>query len=280
MPAEGPGPEAVDLLLRREALAPGPEMTYASVTMPSERNDPPLEAGSAASALPASERVRIRRKPDRGRYDRETIDAILDAAIVGHVGWVLDGQPYVTPTAIWRQGDRLYWHGSTGSRMVRETRHGAPVCVTATILDGLVLARSGLDHSLNYRSVMVLGRAHAIEAEAEALAALEAFFEHLYPGRWAELRPVTPQELRQTTVLWVELTESSAKIRAEGAHDEPGDETWPAWAGVIPVRLVTGAPEPEQSVPVGMPVPAHVPGPGSVVVRKDRTSLPQGRWRG
>ena len=252
---------------KARALARSDEIAYASITMSNERNAPPLEAGSSAPAVPASDRVRLRRKPDRGRYDRATIDAILDAAIVGHIGWVLDGQPYVTPTAIWRQGDRLYWHGSTGSRMVRETRDGASVCVTATILDGLVLARSGLNHSLNYRSVMVLGRVHAVEDEAEALAALEALFEHLYPGRWAELRPVTSQEIRQMTVLWVELTEASAKIRADGAHDEPGDETWPAWAGVIPVRLVAGAPEPEQHVPAAMPVPAYVLGPGSLVVR-------------
>ena len=142
------------------------------------------EPQSAESSAPASDRVRLRRKPDRGRYDRATIDAILDAALVGHVGWVLDGQPYVTPTAIWRQGDRLYWHGSAASRMVRATRGGAAVCITATILDGLVLARSGLDHSVNYRSVMVLGCAYAVDDEAETLAALETFVEHLYPGRW------------------------------------------------------------------------------------------------
>ena len=235
--------------------------------MSSDTNIPTDDGGAPGPALPASERVRLRRKPDRGRYDRATIDAILDAALVGHVGWVLDGQPYVTPTAIWRQGDRLYWHGSTGSRMVRETRDGAAVCVTATILDGLVLARSGLDHSMNFRSVMVLGRVHALDGEAETLVALEALFEHLHPGRWAELRPATPGELRQMTVLWVELTESSAKIRAEGAHDEPGDETWPAWAGVVPVRLVAGAPEPDDSVPAGTPVPAYVPAAGSPLER-------------
>jgi nitroimidazol reductase NimA-like FMN-containing flavoprotein (pyridoxamine 5'-phosphate oxidase superfamily) len=145
-------------------------------------------------------------------------------------------KPYVTPTAIWRQGDRLFWHGSTGSRMVRATRDGAPVCITATIVDGLVLARSGTDHSLNYRSVMVLGVAHAVDGEVETLAALEAFVEHRYRGRWAELRPATPAEVRQTTVLWTDLDEASAKIRATGVHDEPGDEDWPAWAGVVPLQ--------------------------------------------
>ena len=235
--------------------------------MSNERNAPTREAGSAAPALPASDRVRLRRKPDRGRYDRATIDAILDAALVGHVGWVLDGQPYVTPTAIWRQGDRLYWHGSIGSRMVRETRDGATVCITATILDGLVLARSGPAHSMNYRSVMVLGRVHAVEDEVETLAALEAFVEHLHPERWTELRPTTSQEIRQVTVLWTDLTEASAKIRADGTHDEPGDESWPAWAGVVPVRLVAGTPEPDEHVPAGTPVPAYVPPAGAPVER-------------
>ena len=211
---------------------------------------------------PASDRVRLRRKPDRGRYDRATIDGILDAAVVGHVGWVLDGQPFVTPTAIWRQGDRLYWHGSAASRMVRATRGGAAVCITATILDGLVLARSGLDHSVNYRSVMVLGCAYAVDDEAETLAALEAFVEHLYPGRWPELRPATSSEIRQTTVLWTDLAEASAKIRADGAHDEPGDETWPAWAGVIPVNLVAGTPEPDDHVPAGVTAPRYLPPAG------------------
>jgi nitroimidazol reductase NimA-like FMN-containing flavoprotein (pyridoxamine 5'-phosphate oxidase superfamily) len=219
------------------------------------------------AATPATERVRVRRKPDRGRYDRATIDAILDAALVGHVGWVLDGQPYVTPTAIWRVADRLYWHGSTASRMVRATKGGAPVCVTATIVDGLVLARSGTDHSMDYRSVMVLGSAHAVEGEAETLAALEAFVEHLFPGRWAELRPATSKEVRATSVLWIDLTEASAKIRAGGVHDEPGDEGWPAWAGVVPVALVAGTPDPDAHVPAGMRPPAYLPRAGERVER-------------
>ena len=222
---------------------------------------------SVEPALPASDRVRLRRKPDRGRYDRATIDAILDAALVGHIGWVLDGQPYVTPTAIWRQGDRLYWHGSAGSRMIRETKDGATVCITATILDGLVLARSGIDHSMNYRSVMVLGRVYEVEDEAETLAALEAFVEHLYPGRWAELRPATSNEIRQTTVLWTDLAEASAKIRAAGAHDEPGDESWPVWAGVVPVSLVVGTPEPDEHVPAAMTAPSYLPPAGMRIER-------------
>ena len=207
---------------------------------------------------PPSDRVRVRRKPDRGRYDRATIDAILDEAVIGHVGYVIDGQPYVTPTSIWRTGDRLYWHGSSASRMLRATKDGAPVCVTVSLLDGLVLARSGFDHSVNYRSVMVLGRAHAVEDEAEVLAALEAFVEHLYPGRWAKLRPPTRQELKATSVLWIDLDEASAKVRDDGVHDEPGDETWPVWAGVVPVALAAGTPEPDEFVPDAMEAPGYV----------------------
>jgi uncharacterized protein len=159
----------------------------------------------------------------------------------------------------------LFWHGSSASRMIRATKGDEVVCVTATILDGLVLARSGTNHSLNYRSVMVLGRAHVVEGEAETAAALRAFVEHLYPGRWDELRPATSQELKATTVLWMDLTEASAKIRAEGAHDEPGDETWPGWAGVVPVGLVAAAPEPDPFVPAGMDAPCYLPGAGDQV---------------
>jgi nitroimidazol reductase NimA-like FMN-containing flavoprotein (pyridoxamine 5'-phosphate oxidase superfamily) len=221
-------------------------------------------------ANPPSDRVRLRRRPERGHYDRATIDSILDAAVVGHVGWVLDGQPYVTPTAIWRTGDRLYWHGSAGSRMVRATSDGAQVCITATIVDALVLARSALDHSMDYRSVMVLGTAHAVADEAESAAALQRFVEHLYPGRWAELRPMTSKEVAQTTVLWTDLDEASAKIRALGPHDEPGDETWPAWAGTIPVSLVAGRPVPDAFVPSTLTPPAYLPRPGRSIERSPR----------
>jgi nitroimidazol reductase NimA-like FMN-containing flavoprotein (pyridoxamine 5'-phosphate oxidase superfamily) len=204
---------------------------------------------------PASDRVRVRRKPDRGHYDRATIDAILDHALVGHVGYLIDGQPFVTPTAIWRQGDRLFWHGSSASRMLRATKAGVPVCVTATQIDALVLARSGFNHSFDYRSVMVLGRAYELTDETEVLDALRAFIEHLYPGRWDELRPPTRQELKATTVLWTDLNEASAKIRDVGAHDEPGDEKWPAWAGSIPLATTFGTPEPDPFVPAGTAVP-------------------------
>ena len=211
-------------------------------------------------AAPPSDRTRARRVPDRGHYDRATIDAIIDAAIVGHVGWVLDGQPFVTPTSVWRQGDRLYWHGSRASRMLRQT-DGQLVCVTITHLDGLVLARSGFNHSVNYRSVMALGTAHLVTDDAEADAALETFIEHLYPGRWAELRPITAKERKATSVMWMDLSEASAKIRADLNHDDSGDETWPTWAGVIPMRLVGGPAEADPFVVPGTPVPtARLPG--------------------
>jgi uncharacterized protein len=216
-----------------------------------------------AGATPTSDRTRVRRKPGRGRYDRGTINAILDAAIVGHVGWVLDGQPYVTPTCVWRQGDRLYWHGSAASRAIRSA-DGAPVCVTVSHLDGLVLARSATNHSVNYRSVMVLGTAHLETDVAEIEAALEAFVEHLYPGRWAELRPMTEKERKATSVMWVDLAEASAKVRDDVSQDDPGDETWPAWAGVIPVLTALGTPEPDPDVPAGMPAPRiEVASPGT-----------------
>jgi nitroimidazol reductase NimA-like FMN-containing flavoprotein (pyridoxamine 5'-phosphate oxidase superfamily) len=191
---------------------------------------------------PATDRVRLRRRADRGRYDRPTIDAILEEALVGYVGWVLDGQPYVTPTSTWRIGDRLYWHASIGSRLVRATSHGEPVCVTVALLDGLVLAKSGANHSMNYRSVMVLGAATLVEDEAEKAAALDALVDHLVPGRAATVRPATAAELRQTAVLWIPLTEASAKVRSGGPNDDPGDLAWPVDSGVIPLVLGRASP--------------------------------------
>jgi len=203
---------------------------------------------------PASDRTRLRRRPDRGRHDRATVEAILDGALVGYVAWVADGQPYATPTSVWRQGDRLYWHGSAASRMIRAVDE-QPVCVTVAHVDGLVMARSGTNHSVNYRSAMVLGTAHRVTDPVEAAAALEAFFDHLYPGRWPKLRPMTEKELRATAVVWVDLAEASAKVRADVNHDDEGDETWPAWGGVIPVRTILGEPEPDAFTPDGMPSP-------------------------
>ena len=209
-----------------------------------------------AGSPPPSDRTRVRRLPRRGRYDRATIDAILDQAIVAHVGWTgEDGQPYATPTIAWRVGDRLYWHGSSASRMLRAT-DGRPVCVTMTHLDGLVLARSGFNHSVNFRSAMVLGTAHLATDPAEAESALAAFVDHLYPGRWATLRPMTAKERKATAVMWMDLDEASAKVRDDVNHDEPGDESWPAWAGVIPLHTAAGRPEPDPFVADGMSAPS------------------------
>lgn len=217
-----------------------------------EYGDTPAGNGRAR---PPSDRTRVRRLPERGRYDRSEIDVIVDAAVIGHVAWVSNGQPYSTPTLVWREGDRLYWHGSSASRMLRAI-DGQPVCVTVTHLDGLVMARSGLNHSVNYRSAMVLGTAHLVTDNAAKDASLEALFERLYPGRWATLRPMTPQERKATAVAWVDLDEASAKVRADINHDADGDETWPAWGGVIPVRTILGEPEPDAFTPDDMPPPA------------------------
>jgi nitroimidazol reductase NimA-like FMN-containing flavoprotein (pyridoxamine 5'-phosphate oxidase superfamily) len=207
-----------------------------------------------ASASPPTNRTRVRRLPKRGRYDRATVDAILDEAIVGHVAWTLDGQPYATPTNVWRQGDRLFWHGSAASRMLRAT-DGQPICVTVTHLDGFVLARSGFNHSVNYRSVMVLGTAHLVTDEAEIDVALDGLIDHLYPGRAATLRPMTAKERKATSVMWIDLAEASAKVRADVNHDDEADESWPAWGGIVPVRMVRGTPEPDEFVTDGMDPP-------------------------
>ncbi|HYO41739.1 MAG TPA: pyridoxamine 5'-phosphate oxidase family protein [Candidatus Limnocylindrales bacterium] len=215
--------------------------------------DPGTGDGGERTA-PPSDRTRLRRKPSRGRYGRATIDAILDAAIVGYVGWVRAGQPYVTPVNVWRAGDRLLWHASVGSGMGTEL-DGQPVCVTVSHVDSLVLARSATNHSLDYRSVMALGTAHRLTADDEIDAALEGLVESLFPGRWAGLRPMTDAERRATAVLWIDLSEASAKVRDSGLIEDPGDETWPAWGGVIPVRMVRGQPEPDGFVPDGMAAP-------------------------
>ncbi len=194
-------------------------------------------------AFVPSARSKVKRLPKRGHYDRATVYAVLDAGFICHVGYAIDGQPYVTPTAYWREGDAVYWHGSSASRMLRALETGADCCLTVTHLDGLVLARSAFHHSLNFRSAMLFGRAHKVEQPADKLARLEAFVERLYSGRWQELRPVNAKELKATTVLGMHLEEASAKIRSGGPVDDEADYALPVWAGVIPVRNVTGAPE-------------------------------------
>jgi len=201
----------------------------------------------------APDHLRVRRHPERGAYDRETIGAILDEAQICHVGFVVDGRPFVIPTIHARAGDVLYLHGSTASRMLRTLGEGVDVCVTVTLLDGIVLARSVYNHSMNYRSAVVLGRARPLEGD-EKLAALEAIVEHVVPGRWSDARQPNRTELKATSVLALPLDQASAKIRTGPPSDFDEDENLPVWAGVIPLRLVAGAPE---SVD-GLPLPAYL----------------------
>jgi Predicted flavin-nucleotide-binding protein len=182
------------------------------------------------------ENLRIKREPQRGVYDRATIDAILDEALLCHLGFEVDGQPYVIPTLHARIGDRLYVHGSAASRMLRHAASGVRVCVTVTLLDGIVLARSVFNHSINYRSVVVLGTATKVEG-AEKTEALRAFTDHIAPGRWDEARQPTEQELKATWVLALPLTEASAKVRSGPPEDDAEDLDFPVWSGVVPVHL-------------------------------------------
>jgi nitroimidazol reductase NimA-like FMN-containing flavoprotein (pyridoxamine 5'-phosphate oxidase superfamily) len=204
-----------------------------------------------------SDRVRVRRKPDRGDYERATIEAILDAGLVAHVGFVVDGQPYVIPTLYWREGDHVYWHGSAASRMIRVIESGAPVCLTVSLIDSIELARSGFNHAADYRSVVVIGVATPVVGDDKARA-LDAFIDALVPGRAAELRPITERELKATAVVSLSLDEASAKVRDSGLGDDPGDETWPVWAGSIPVRLAFGAPRAARDLPPGIALPENV----------------------
>jgi uncharacterized protein len=192
-------------------------------------------------AFVKTERNRLRRRADRGYYDRETIYRVLDAALVCHIAYAIDGQPYCTPTAFWREGDHLYWHGSSASRMLRAEAKGIPVCLTVTHMDAVVLARCGFNHSINYRAVMAFGRAHLIEGEAK-LRALDSFVDRFFPGRSRVLRPPTAQEAKATTVLGMEIEQASAKIRALDVHDEEADYAVPAWTALIPVRTVLDPP--------------------------------------
>jgi len=202
---------------------------------------------AADRSSPPSQRTQVRRLPLRGAYDRETVHAILDAGFLCHVGFVADaGHPVVLPTGYGRRGETLYLHGSAASAMLRRLKEGAvELCCTVTHLDGVVLARSVFHHSMNYRSVMIFGRARAIEDEAEKLDALEVITNHIVPGRWAQARLPTAQELKGTAVLGLPLEESSAKIRVGPPKDEEEDYELPVWAGVIPARVAYGAPEPD-----------------------------------
>ncbi len=189
-------------------------------------------------SFPITNRNRLRRKHERGRHDRKTVYDILDAAMVCHIAYVIDGQPYCTPTAFWREGDHLYWHGSSASRMLRAEAQGIPVCLTVTHMDAIVLARCGFNHSINYRSVMAYGHAHMIEGRAEKLRAMNAFVDRFFPGRSKALRTPTEQEIKATTLLGMEMEQASGKIRDLDVHDEEEDYAVPAWTALIPVKTV------------------------------------------
>jgi nitroimidazol reductase NimA-like FMN-containing flavoprotein (pyridoxamine 5'-phosphate oxidase superfamily) len=210
-------------------------------------------------ALVASERVRLRRRRERGRYDRAAIDGILDEALIAHLGIVdPDGQPLVLPVLHARCGDVVYVHGSAASRAMRTLGGGAPACLTVSLVDGLVLARSAMHHSANYRSVVLLGRAAIVQDRAGKLAAFEAIVEHVVPGRWADVRPPSENELRATSVLAFPIEEGSAKIRSGPPVDDEEDYALPSWAGVLPLRTYAGAPEADPRLRAGIPAPPYV----------------------
>jgi hypothetical protein len=204
-----------------------------------------------------SDRTRVRRLHKRADYDAQTVHAILDAMPLCHVGYMFNSAPFVTPTLQWREGNHIYWHGSAASRML-EACENAEVCVTVTILDGMVMARSAFNHSCNYRSVMALGTAEKIKDARAKEAHLRSFTERLYPGRWDLLRPATTQEIKATTVLRLKLDECSAKVRTGPPGDDEADYALPIWAGVIPVALqVLPAIADPRNLP-GVVAPAHV----------------------
>ncbi|HXZ33891.1 MAG TPA: pyridoxamine 5'-phosphate oxidase family protein [Terriglobales bacterium] len=202
-------------------------------------------------------RTRVVREPHRGVYDRATAYQILDEGFVCQIGFAVDGQPFVIPTGYGRAGDNLYVHGSVASRMLRNLSQGVPVCLTVTLLDGLVLARSIFNHSMNYRSVVVLGTAVAVTDPQEKIQALRAISEHILPGRWLESRQPNEKELKATAVMRLPITEFSSKVREGPPIDDEEDYEFPTWAGVIPLQMVAGQPIPDQRLDPSRPVPEY-----------------------
>ncbi len=204
-----------------------------------------------------TDRTTLKRRPQRGSYDPELVHAILDEGLVCHVGFVVDGLPFVIPSSYWRIGNRLYLHSAPASRMLQQLQQGVDVCVTVTLLDGLVLARSALHHSMNYRSVVIFGRAERVESEAEKLSALEAFLDHVVPGRAAEVRPPNPTEAAGTAILAIAIEEASAKVRTGPPVDDARDMDWPVWAGEVPLQMVEAQPKASPDLRFEGPVPAY-----------------------
>ena len=200
----------------------------------------------------------LKRRPQRGSFDRAVVNAILDEALVCHVAFVVDGQPFVTPTTYGRIEDRLYVHGAVANRMLRNLAGGIPMCLTVTLLDGLVLARSAFHHSMNYRSVMLFGVATEVTEAAERDRAFEAIVNHMVAGRYEACRKPDAQELKATSVLRLPITEASAKVRAEPVSDAEDDYALPHWAGVIPVTLQALPPQPDARLPADIPMPPEV----------------------
>ncbi|RWO40337.1 MAG: pyridoxamine 5'-phosphate oxidase family protein [Mesorhizobium sp.] len=212
------------------------------------------------ASFPTTSRNRVKRLHERGSYDHAAVFAVLDAGLLCHVAYTFDGQPYCTPTIHWREDDMLYWHGSSASRMLRNLRGGTPACLTVSHLDGLVLARSGFNHSANYRSAMCFGTARIIDEPDEKLKALAGVIDRFYAGRSETLRPISVQEAKATTVIGMRIEEASAKVRAKGVGDDEEDYGHPVWAGVIPVRMVVGAAEPCPRLLPGIERPQNLAG--------------------
>jgi uncharacterized protein len=217
-----------------------------------------IHMSHANASLPPTPRTQVKRRAQRGNYDQTTIHQILDAGLICHVGFVVEGQPCVIPTAYGRIDDQIYIHGSPMSRMLRSLQQGIEVCLTVTLLDGLVLARSAFHHSMNYRSVVIFGTATVIEAPDAKMTALKAFTEHIIRDRWSEVRPPTPPELAGTLVLALSLTEASAKIRTGPPVDDEADYALPIWAGELPLRLVADAPVADPRVSTDVAIPEYI----------------------
>jgi len=209
------------------------------------------------SATLQTERTTVRRLPARGVYDRDTIYKILDEALICHVGFVVDGRPVVIPTIHWREGDTVYFHGSAAAGFLRSLRSGAEACVTVTLLDGLVLARSAFHHSMNYRSAVILGHAREVTGD-EKRRALDALVEHVCRGRGADVRPPNDVEFKQTSVLAIPIEEASAKVRTGGPLDDEADYALDMWAGVLPLKLVPQEPIADERLKEGIEVPEYV----------------------
>ena len=203
-------------------------------------------------------RTTLRRKPDRGSHDWDTIAAILDEGLICHIAFEADGQPYAIPTIYGRDGRTLYIHGSPASRMLRSLAEGIPMCLTVTLVDGLLLARSVFHHSMNYRSVVALGTAHPVDGREEKLQALEVITDHLVPGRWGDARVPNEREIKASLVLRMEIDEASAKVRPGGVSDEPEDMNLPVWAGRLPLALAVGEPETDPDMAAEQPIPPYV----------------------